>query len=420
MFEEMIIKQIKLGKPCHGLVISGHYTGAFGGKRLSNEDNELSILDIERLRCNRAYKSFFDQIEAVWLNGCRTGYLPFMDNDPAKSADEYVQQLLIRHRADLIHTGFSYDLVENLFTGNSAIDRAQTIFPNAIKFGWGGTAPGEKSGSERNLIDFFTKTQKKFGFEYLLANLRAFNEGNNRLSCVIPFAENSWMKLSPNNSVSLMPDTKYLDRTNSSCLLEEFGNKCKETDSYVIQWKKVKAGNKLSDIFKFIKNLRCKNKESIQMLFNEISADLEFKSELYKYLDDDRQLSYLRADLLNFLKIHSIYKFDYESKIFFSLLTNVKKVYELKKNNKNKDNNYLVHYSKFKLVRAMHDMVNLLTESVDDQIIKTSHLKSLRGSCIFLGLSACRSILSHLDKVNAEQLLAEEIRAFPKDRPITD
>ena len=64
-FDEMV----KSGVVCDGLVISGHHTGSFGGKRAKGS---LSLSFMEKLSCQNKYAKFFNGVKALWLQGCRT------------------------------------------------------------------------------------------------------------------------------------------------------------------------------------------------------------------------------------------------------------------------------------------------------------------------------------------------------------
>ena len=64
-FEAMI----NSGTVCNGLVISGHHTGSFGGKR---SRGSLDISFLEKLSCMPPYANWFNNIRSLWLQGCRT------------------------------------------------------------------------------------------------------------------------------------------------------------------------------------------------------------------------------------------------------------------------------------------------------------------------------------------------------------
>lgn len=56
---------------CNGLVISGHHTGSFGGKRGSGN---LDIDFMEKLSCLDEYKDFFSHIKALKFTKIRRIY----------------------------------------------------------------------------------------------------------------------------------------------------------------------------------------------------------------------------------------------------------------------------------------------------------------------------------------------------------
>ena len=67
--KESFRKMVESGTQCNGLVISGHHTGSFGGER---SQGSLSINFLEQLSCDPNYEDWFKDINALWLQGCRT------------------------------------------------------------------------------------------------------------------------------------------------------------------------------------------------------------------------------------------------------------------------------------------------------------------------------------------------------------
>ena len=65
--KEAFKRMVESGVVCDGLVISGHHTGSFGGKRAKGS---LSIDLMEELSCNPKYSAFFNNVKGLWLRGC--------------------------------------------------------------------------------------------------------------------------------------------------------------------------------------------------------------------------------------------------------------------------------------------------------------------------------------------------------------
>ena len=138
---------------CHGMVLSGHHTGAWGGHRA---DGSLSLDEIETLSCRQENRSFFSKIKALWLQGCRT-----LGHEKVAADD---QEIVAFHRDrvaralqvdGLLQTN-SYSLSDS-FTDvfdqdNPYSSRINRAFQNADAYGWTKTAPGEDSGSENSLL----------------------------------------------------------------------------------------------------------------------------------------------------------------------------------------------------------------------------------------------------------------------------
>ena len=68
-FKEMIKSMQKAGKKCDGLVISGHHTGSWYG---TDNTNLLRLSDIEEISCELDNNDWFQNIQALWLDGCNT------------------------------------------------------------------------------------------------------------------------------------------------------------------------------------------------------------------------------------------------------------------------------------------------------------------------------------------------------------
>ena len=145
-------KMLESGASCDGLVISGHHTGSFGGKRSSGS---LGIDFLEKLSCDKKYSSWFNRINALWLQGCRTlGTGEIVAGDREGSADHHTTRVGAVLDADHLTQSFAELNVEfsaTLDQDNPLSSRYLRAFPSATVFGWTKTAPGERAGSQLSI-----------------------------------------------------------------------------------------------------------------------------------------------------------------------------------------------------------------------------------------------------------------------------
>ena len=97
------------GAVCDGLVISGHHSGSFGGKRAKGQ---LELDFMENLACDPKYKAWFERINALWLQGCRTLGIGAIaseedDDDDETSADFHTQRVGNVLEEDHLTQGFA-------------------------------------------------------------------------------------------------------------------------------------------------------------------------------------------------------------------------------------------------------------------------------------------------------------------------
>lgn len=148
--EESFKKLVESGVRCDGLVISGHHTGSFGGKR---SNGSLGIDFMEKLSCMPEYKKWFENIQALWLQGCRTlGVKIEVDNQT--SADFHTERVGAVLQEDNLTQSFAQLNIEfsgTLDQDNPLSSRYLRLFPQASVFGWTKTAPGEKAKSELSI-----------------------------------------------------------------------------------------------------------------------------------------------------------------------------------------------------------------------------------------------------------------------------
>lgn len=144
-FQAMVDSKVK----CDGLIVSGHHTGSFGGKR---SNSTLSIDFLEELSCDNENKEFFNHIKALWLQGCRTlGTGNIEVNDETSSADFHsarVGAVLTQDHLDQSFADLNIEFSNTLDQDNPLSSRYLRVFPRATTFGWTKTAPGEEARSE--------------------------------------------------------------------------------------------------------------------------------------------------------------------------------------------------------------------------------------------------------------------------------
>lgn len=149
-------KMVDANANCDGLVISGHHTGAFGGKRA---DGTLKIDFLEKISCDPKRKDWFKKIKALWLQGCRTlgvGVIaPEEVGDEQFSADFHTSRVNLVRDEDSLEQAFSemnHEFTNTLSQDNPLSARYLRVFPRATVFGWTRSAPGEGSHSEKSLL----------------------------------------------------------------------------------------------------------------------------------------------------------------------------------------------------------------------------------------------------------------------------
>ena len=150
--EESFIRMVESGERCDGLVISGHHTGSFGGKRATGS---LGIDFLEKLSCDERYRDWFHHIKALWLQGCRTlGTGEIVSVNEEVSADYHTDRvgaLLDVDHLEQSLADLNIEFSATLDQDNPLSSRYLRVFPSATVFGWTKTAPGEVSGSEYSI-----------------------------------------------------------------------------------------------------------------------------------------------------------------------------------------------------------------------------------------------------------------------------
>ena len=150
--EESFKKMVESGVRCDGLVISGHHTGSFGGKR---SHGSLNIDFLEKLSCDERYSKWFNNINALWLQGCRTlGTGEIVQEEQEVDADYHTTRVGDVLEADHLEQSFAdlnMEFSATLDQDNPLSSRYLRTFPGATVFGWTKTAPGERSGSQYSI-----------------------------------------------------------------------------------------------------------------------------------------------------------------------------------------------------------------------------------------------------------------------------
>ena len=149
--EESFKKMVESGVRCDGLVISGHHTVAFEGKRSSGS---LSIDFLETLSCDPKYSKWFTRVNALWLQGCRTlgtGEIIIEEEISAGYHTMQVEEVLEEEQVEQSIAQLNIEFLATLDQDNPFSSRYLRIFPRATVFGWTKLAPGEKAGSEYSI-----------------------------------------------------------------------------------------------------------------------------------------------------------------------------------------------------------------------------------------------------------------------------
>lgn len=156
------LKMVESGVRCDGLVISGHHTGSYGGHRAKGK---LSMDFMESLSCNPKHAAFFQNLNAAWLQGCRTlGVGEIQADDEQGDADFHTNRVGQVVEEDGLTQSFAelnMEFSNTLDQDNPLASRYLRLFPNAKLFGWTRSAPGEKSRSYMSLLYHMAQTSKR-------------------------------------------------------------------------------------------------------------------------------------------------------------------------------------------------------------------------------------------------------------------
>ncbi len=168
--EKSFLQMVESGQKCDGLVISGHHTGAHGGKRAAGK---LDLEFIEKLSCDPRYSQWFRGINALWLEGCRTvgvgTITPQNEFNEKLTVDYHVKRVTMERQVDGLTqsvANLDHEFSNTLDQENPLKSRYLRSFPKAKIFGWTNSAPGEKADSERSLLFHMAHIAKYLDPEY--------------------------------------------------------------------------------------------------------------------------------------------------------------------------------------------------------------------------------------------------------------
>lgn len=184
--EESFKKLVASGQKCDGLVISGHHSNAFGGRR-TNAKGTLSLDFLESLSCEPEYSDWFQDVKALWLQGCRTLGTNVSEDDDSALARQEIDPNFHSQRVGAVraedylpqnYAQLNYEFSNTLDQDNPLSSRYLRMFQQATLFGWSGSAPDEKAKSELSLLFHFAhmaalQNQRPASFEGLLGGLSA-------------------------------------------------------------------------------------------------------------------------------------------------------------------------------------------------------------------------------------------------------
>ena len=152
-FERMIQEMSKNGKKCDSLVISGHHTGDWFG---TDGKGILWLKDMEALSCKKEYQNWFQNIKALWLDGCNTVtddfIKPWKNDTPGKKNPDSATVKYLEDGAELDKRDM--ELYQQSYSGsldeNSPLSsRYLRMFPETQIYGFNGPAPtGEQAGAQ--------------------------------------------------------------------------------------------------------------------------------------------------------------------------------------------------------------------------------------------------------------------------------
>lgn len=164
-FERMIKEMSDNNEKCDSLVISGHHTGNWQGKT-----GKLKLKTMEALSCNPKYKDWFDNIKALWLDGCNTvtdnfiqsrGIVQTSDSETVRvvAKDKTDTGLLKLDRSDV--NSYQQAYTGSLDENTPLSSRYLRMFPNTQIYGVNGaTSTAKQKGNDSYIYQHLTQLGK--------------------------------------------------------------------------------------------------------------------------------------------------------------------------------------------------------------------------------------------------------------------
>ena len=160
-FERMIQEVTQAGDRCDGLVVSGHHTGNWYGKKGS-----LALKKMEDLSCKPKYRDWFSNVKALWLDGCNTVTDNIITSDISGSPTDRLLPTPDSETARVVGKEHSADKIKRKHIANTSqaytasldkntplSSRYLRMFPHTQIYGFNGAAPeGDKKRSESFII----------------------------------------------------------------------------------------------------------------------------------------------------------------------------------------------------------------------------------------------------------------------------
>lgn len=150
---DSFVNLLKSGSKCDGVVLSGHHTDEFYGER---SDGDLEVEDLEELACDPRYSAWFDNVKALWLQGCNTAK-PVFHNQDLKE-EERITASPINHMQGLLDVRDMEDSIEDMqdllldnTNEENLVNDYMRVFPGATVYGWSNKAPGEQAGAQKSI-----------------------------------------------------------------------------------------------------------------------------------------------------------------------------------------------------------------------------------------------------------------------------
>ena len=173
-FKAMIDQTNKAEKRCDSLVISGHHTENWSGKFGSKS---LKLKDIENLSCDPKYKNWFENIQALWLDGCNTvtdnaiqtqnPLTPDSESARVSESDTAKNEDIKEYQIKNLSQFYSFSLDKN----TPFSSRYLRSFPNTQIYGFNGPAPtGSKGEDQVGNISFIANHLTAMGEAFEVEN----------------------------------------------------------------------------------------------------------------------------------------------------------------------------------------------------------------------------------------------------------